>query len=225
MLETSQPKPSVLQVGQVPARPIDLIVIHCAATPSGKPISQGQPGTPGYLNAPQVINAWHAARGFHRQPDAVRTSGSTLPSIGYHYVIDLDGTVWAGRGLNEAGAHALNFNARSVGICLVGGAEREARYTAAQWKSLAEVTVMLMADNGIPCAAPKRMYDKSAPGGYTVSGGVCGHRDLSPDTNGSGLVEPFEWLKTCPGFDVRGWLANGLKPLPAQIFDTSKGAA
>lgn len=206
------------QVGEPQGRPVDLVVIHCSATTSGKPLYQGEPGKPGYLNAPQVINAWHAARGFKRAPDAVRAFSSKLPSIGYHYVIDLTGEVWSGRGLNEVGAHAANFNAHSVGICLVGGAEREGRYTPQQWKSLQQVVAMLLTEYGIPCAAPKRTFSKSYPLGYTMAGGVCGHRDLSPDTNGNGLVEPFEWLKTCPGFDVRAWLARGMQPEDKNIF-------
>lgn len=210
------------QAGQAPTRSIDLVVIHCAATPSGKPLQQGKRGEPGYLNAPQVINAWHAARGFKRQPEAVRAFSSQLPSIGYHYVIDLTGEVWSGRALTEVGAHAAQFNARSVGVCLVGGAEREAQYTAAQWKSLAQVVTMLLVDYGIPCAAPKRVPDKAQPLGYKVIGGVCGHRDLSPDGNGNGLIEPFEWTKTCPGFDVRAWLARGMVPEAAQICEAQR---
>ena len=31
---------------------------------------------------------------------------------------------------------------------------------------------------------------------------VCGHRALSPDRNGNGVVESHEWLKQCPCFDV-----------------------
>lgn len=202
----------------MPTRKIDLIVIHCSATPSGKPLQQGTPGQPGYLNAPQVINAWHAGRGFKRDPAAVRAISSRLPSIGYHYVIDLTGEVWTGRGLNEVGAHAYGFNARSVGVCLVGGYEREARYTRAQWDSLQKVVSMLLVEFGVPCTGPRHIADRSEPAGYAVVGGVCGHRDLSPDKNGDGRIEPFEWLKTCPGFDVRSWLANGMQPLAKHIW-------
>jgi hypothetical protein len=31
---------------------------------------------------------------------------------------------------------------------------------------------------------------------------VCGHRDLSPDLNGNGEIEPEEWIKQCPCFDT-----------------------
>lgn len=31
---------------------------------------------------------------------------------------------------------------------------------------------------------------------------VCGHRDLSPDRDGDGTVEPGEWVKQCPCFEV-----------------------
>lgn len=32
---------------------------------------------------------------------------------------------------------------------------------------------------------------------------VCGHRDLSLDLNGNGEIEPEEWIKACPCFDVK----------------------
>lgn len=31
---------------------------------------------------------------------------------------------------------------------------------------------------------------------------VVGHRDLSPDADGDGKVEPEEWTKVCPCFEV-----------------------
>jgi N-acetyl-anhydromuramyl-L-alanine amidase AmpD len=60
---------------------------------------------------PEQIHAWHLARGY---------SG-----IGYHFVISKDGAVFRGRDLNVVGAHALNFNSVSVGICLEGALTRE----------------------------------------------------------------------------------------------------
>lgn len=193
-------------------RPVDLIVIHCSATPSGKPLTQGTLGAPGYKHAAQVIDGWHAQRGFARRPADVQAFNKSLPHIGYHYVIDLSGAVRSGRGLSEVGAHAANFNARSIGICLVGGAERDAKYTAAQWASLREVAAMLLVDYGLPAAAPLRKAG-------TLAGGICGHRDLSPDTNGNGVAESNEWLKTCPGFAVSAWLKNGMQPTPEQVCE------
>lgn len=32
---------------------------------------------------------------------------------------------------------------------------------------------------------------------------VAGHRDFSPDLDGDGKIEPEEWVKECPCFDVR----------------------
>ena len=80
-------------------------------------------------------------------------------------------------------------------------------------ESLAQVVHMLLAGHGIPCTAPKRLSATE------VSAGVCGHRDLSPDLNGDGIATSNEWLKTCPGFAVRAWLANGLQPLAQHIFE------
>lgn len=193
-------------------RSTNLIVIHCSATQSGRSIG---------ADPASVIDGWHKDRGFNRDPQAVKAYSPTLRHIGYHYVIGLDGRVWPGRNHEEVGAHAALFNAHSIGICLVGGAEREARYTPAQWEALAMLVMTEAAALRIPLQTPRRVVKATAPG-YSVVAGICGHRDLSPDQNGSGLAEPFEWLKTCPGFDVRSWIDNGLSPLPQHVF---KGGA
>lgn len=193
------------------SRSTNLIVIHCSATASGRRIDHGR------LNAAQVINSWHATRGFKRDAAARGRFNPELPSIGYHYVIDVDGTVLTGRHRNEVGAHAVQFNAHSLGICLVGGAERSARYTQVQWDALALLVQQLTSQLRIPPFPAKRVAKATAPG-YDLVMGVCGHRDLSPDKNGNGMAEPFEWLKTCPGFDVEAWLSNGMRPLPVHIF-------
>jgi len=54
----------------------------------------------------EEIDEWHRARGFE--------------CIGYHRVIQPDGTIEVGRSLKFAGAHALGRNRRSIGVALVG---------------------------------------------------------------------------------------------------------
>lgn len=41
--------------------------------------------------------------------------------IGYHFLIDRDGTVATGRPIEQIGAHVRGHNRRTVGICLLGG--------------------------------------------------------------------------------------------------------
>ena len=40
--------------------------------------------------------------------------------IGYHYVIELDGTIAEGRPLLTKGAHCFKKNKNSIGVCIVG---------------------------------------------------------------------------------------------------------
>ncbi len=45
--------------------------------------------------------------------------------IGYHYYIRKDGSIYAGRPVGTIGAHCLNYNDKSVGICFEGNFETE----------------------------------------------------------------------------------------------------
>lgn len=190
-------------------RQITSIVLHCSATPSGQWVG-GAPTDRGYETCVTVIDRWHAARGFKRQVAARSAFNWRLPAIGYHFVVDLDGQVWTGRHPNEIGAHVAGFNAGSLGVCLIGGAERDARYTAAQWAALRDLVRELAARFDV--STRPTLYPRSR-------GSICGHRDLSPDQNNDGRVTPQEWLKTCPGFDVSAWLERGMESRPEQVFD------
>ena len=79
-------------------RQITEIIVHCADTPEGRDVRADE------------IRRWHKnERGWS--------------DIGYHYVIDLDGTIEAGRDIETAGAHCTGHNAKSIGICYVGGCD------------------------------------------------------------------------------------------------------
>lgn len=181
------------------ARTINLLVLHCSATASGRWLPSTGPS--GQLTAVQVIDAWHRERGFKRSDQALKRFNASLTSVGYHYVVDVDGHVWTGRHLEEVGAHVAGHNAYSIGVCMVGGSEREGRFTPEQWQSLADLVAQLKA------RFPQLAAAKT----------IVGHRDLSPDLNGDGKVQPSEWLKTCPGFDVEGWLSRGMRPMPQNV--------
>lgn len=139
------------------------------------------------------IDTWHAARGFRRQPVDVAQHNPNLRSIGYHYVVDILGQLHSGRAEAEVGAHVTGSNARSLGVCMVG----TSRFNGQQWRTLAVLV-----------AALKQRYPRAT---------VKGHRDCSPDLNGDGQVQPQEWLKTCPGFDVDRWLQGGMRALPDHL--------
>lgn len=80
-------------------RKITEIIIHCSATPAGRHFTV------------QDLDRWHRARGFN--------------SIGYHYVIYLDGSVHPGRPIQEPGAHCIGHNAHSIGVCYIGGLDAD----------------------------------------------------------------------------------------------------
>jgi N-acetyl-anhydromuramyl-L-alanine amidase AmpD len=121
------------------------------------------------------IDSWHKKRGWD--------------GIGYHVVIRRDGRVEFGRHFDDVGAHVRGWNTRSVGVCMVGGVDAdgtpEDNFTQEQYDTLVATVVML-----------ERAYPDA---------GVVGHRDLSPDKDGDGVIEPHEWLKACPSFDVSKW--------------------
>lgn len=82
-------------------REIDEIVVHCTATPQGRPVTIAE------------VHAWHTARGF---------SG-----IGYHRVVGINGERWQGRPLEKIGAHVAGRNKRTFGLVYAGGLDMNGR--------------------------------------------------------------------------------------------------
>ena len=115
----------------------------------------------------------HRERGFNR--------------CGYHFFIRKDGTIHIGRPLDIPGAHVAGHNSNSVGICYEGGLDSKGKAkdtrTEAQKESIIKCILEAM--------------DYAGPGSVKR---ITGHRDLSPDKDGDGVVEPNEFVKMCPSF-------------------------
>lgn len=109
-------------------------------------------------------------------------------TCGYHRFISKDGTIHKGREFFVVGAHVAGHNSHSIGICYEGGLDSKGNpkdtRTEAQMESI------------IKCITEAINYSEG-----NVKR-ICGHRDLSPDLNGNGVVEPNEWVKSCPCFEV-----------------------
>jgi N-acetyl-anhydromuramyl-L-alanine amidase AmpD len=123
-------------------RNIDLIVVHCSATPEGRDVST------------EEIRQWHLDRGWS--------------DIGYHFVIELDGAVYDGRSVELAGAHAKSYNQNSIGVCYVGGTdddlEAKDTRTEEQKEALIELLTKLKADYpGCEIIGHKDISDKECP--------------------------------------------------------------
>lgn len=116
----------------------------------------------------------HRARGFH--------------TCGYHRFISKDGTVHIGRDFDHVGAHVAGHNGHSIGICYEGGCDSKGKAKDTRTETQKE--------------SLKKVITEAVLWGEGNITRICGHRDLSPDLNGNGIVEPDEWVKECPCMDA-----------------------
>ena len=82
-------------------RNVNEIIVHCSATREGQQVTVN------------TIRDWHLAKGWN--------------DIGYHFYIDLDGTINKGRDIDKMGAHCKGHNRNSIGICYCGGVETDGK--------------------------------------------------------------------------------------------------
>ena len=104
------------------------IILHCSATPEGKDYKAAD------------IDRWHKQQKWE--------------CIGYHYVIDIDGTIEDGRPIDMIGAHCSGYNSESVGICYIGGCDKNMKAkdtrTEAQKQSMYKLVKELLEKYKLP---------------------------------------------------------------------------
>ena len=101
-------------------RKINWIVVHKSETPNGRKVTR------------EEIDKWHRENGWKRLEGFKKNFNPKLTSIGYQYVIYIDGSVLTGRSEEEIPVAVRKHNIDSINICLIGNG----RYTKAQWESL-----------------------------------------------------------------------------------------
>ncbi len=128
-------------------RTIKEIIVHCTATKEGRETTV------------EEVTQWHKANGWD--------------TIGYHYMVYIDGSIHEGRDVDKKGAHCYGHNSRSIGVCYVGGLDEYGKSkdtrTEEQKTALVELLTKLRA-----------LYPKAK---------IYGHRDFA--------------AKDCPCFDAK----------------------
>ena len=145
------PNESSLQVSR---RTINRIIVHCTATPEGR------------VETVESIRRMHKAKGW--------------ADIGYHYLIGLNGERWNGRNVNLVGAHCEGYNANSIGVCYVGGCDKNMKAKDTRTDKQKAALIALLKDL-------RKLYPKAK---------IVSHRDL--DRKG----------KACPSFDATNEYKN-----------------
>jgi len=89
--------------------------------------------------------------------------GRGWEDVGYHYVIEKDGSIRKGREENYHGAHTLGHNRDSIGVCLSGNFDATLP-TKEQENSLQSLLVRLTAKYGIPInkVVPHRKFTEKS---------------------------------------------------------------
>lgn len=129
-------------------RNINKIIVHCTATPEGREVSVND------------LHRWH-----------VEENGWS--DIGYHWYVDLNGTLHECRPEYRSGAHAKGYNKNSVGICYAGGCDSEMNPKDTRTDAQKETLRCIIEDL-------KGRYPQAE---------IIGHRDVSS--------------KSCPSFDAK----------------------
>ena len=80
--------------------------------------------------------------------------------VGYHYMLDVDGAIYAGRDLLARGAHTAGRNTGSAGVCLLG----DFRFRApppAQWQALIALGRWLVSELDLTHIAAHSQFNES----------------------------------------------------------------
>lgn len=106
---------------------------------------------------------------------------------GYHYVIALDGKVTKLLDTDKVSNGVKGYNSNSINVAYIGGIDENGKpkdtRTDMQKKALLQLLKWLKVEH--------------------LGAEIMGHRDISPDKNGNGIVDPWERIKECPCFDAK----------------------
>lgn len=106
---------------------------------------------------------------------------------GYHYVIRPDGTIFNMLSEDKVSNGVAGYNSTSINIAYVGGVTK-ANHRGVDNRTPEQKEAMLKLLQELRVKYPKAY--------------IMGHRDISPDKNGNGKIDSWEYIKACPCFNA-----------------------
>ena len=106
---------------------------------------------------------------------------------GYHYVVKPDGSIFNMLDESEIANGVQGYNSNSIHVSYIGGIDKTHPKGIDNRTDAQKVTLIKL------LTELKRKYPNAK---------IMGHRDISPDKNHNGIVDPWERIKECPCFDA-----------------------
>jgi len=125
-------------------------------------------------------------------------------TVGYHFDINADGTIEQLQEIALPSNGVKGYNSNSIHICYKGGITPGG--SPIDNRTEAQIKSQLLLISFFKQKFPNIIF--------------LGHRDFSTDTNGNGIIDKWEWIKSCPCYDVREDLAKrgaGAMVIPSKI--------
>ncbi|MBU5484152.1 N-acetylmuramoyl-L-alanine amidase [Clostridium sp. MSJ-11] len=142
-----------------------------------------------YSNVPRMIILHHAAALKCSIEDIHRWHlNNGWSGCGYHYFIRKDGRIYVGRNEKAIGAHCINYNSVSIGICLEGNFDTE-KMGEVQYKALVKLSRYICSKYNI-----NKIY-----GHGELNATNCPGRNFSLERLGSDLKVGAE-VESYPGY-------------------------
>lgn len=107
-------------------------------------------------------------------------------SPGYHLVVMPDGKIERLLPDDKVSNGVQGYNSTAINIAYIGGIDAKGKGIDNRTPEQKDALKKLVSEY-------RAKYPKAE---------VLGHRDISPDTNGNGIVDPWERIKECPCFDA-----------------------
>ena len=165
-------------------REITHIVLHCTAGPSTQTI-------------PVIKEYWKNELGW-KNP-------------GYHYLIPTNGKYEKIHPIELIANGVAGHNSKSIHVSYIGGVEvlqsknAKGKVINVVGKAKDTRTSEQIAAQILIIGKLRKLFPKAK---------IRGHRDFSVDKNKDGIIQPNEWMKSCPSFDAIKWCKLvGIDPL------------